>query len=305
MRSRSSSAARSIATSKRSSRSTTSQSIARRGRGVRPDRPHHRGADRDVLDKYQDTINNPSEEINIWVSGFFGSGKSSFAKVLGYLLANPTIDGNDASPTGSSTCNEIPKAKRCSPPSTPRRRPRPSSSTSTSAERRCRRARPIVLPVYRTLLERVRLQPRRARWPSSSSSSKVRSGRSRPRRVSRQVRGGLRASMGAAPERHHRRRIAPARVLHELDASELSVGRLVVERRRGHREITAKWFADRALRLLDRRRPGKKRLVLVVDEVGPVRVALARDRMRDLQGLAEECQKTKGSSGSSPPPRRS
>ena len=47
----------------------------------------------EALEKFQDTINNPSEEINIWVSGFFGSGKSSFAKVLGYLLANPEIDG--------------------------------------------------------------------------------------------------------------------------------------------------------------------------------------------------------------------
>ena len=47
----------------------------------------------DTLERFQDTINNPSEEINIWISGFFGSGKSSFAKVLGYLLANPSIDG--------------------------------------------------------------------------------------------------------------------------------------------------------------------------------------------------------------------
>ena len=47
----------------------------------------------DVLDKFQDTILNPSETVNIWVSGFFGSGKSSFAKVLGYLIANPEIAG--------------------------------------------------------------------------------------------------------------------------------------------------------------------------------------------------------------------
>jgi len=49
-----------------------------------------------ILDRYVETPNKPHEGIGVWVSGFFGSGKSSFAKMLGIGLANRTIVGNRA-----------------------------------------------------------------------------------------------------------------------------------------------------------------------------------------------------------------
>lgn len=50
-----------------------------------------------VLDRYYETPNKPHEGIGVWVSGFFGSGKSSFAKVLGYSVGNHVLDGERAS----------------------------------------------------------------------------------------------------------------------------------------------------------------------------------------------------------------
>jgi len=57
---------------------------------------------REVLDAYHSAKNNPTEGIGIWISGFFGSGKSSFAKNLGYVLANREVLGQKASDIFSS-----------------------------------------------------------------------------------------------------------------------------------------------------------------------------------------------------------
>ena len=47
----------------------------------------------EVLERYWETPRKPHEGIAVWVSGFFGSGKSSFAKYLGLALENRSVGG--------------------------------------------------------------------------------------------------------------------------------------------------------------------------------------------------------------------
>ncbi|MBR4345194.1 MAG: BREX system P-loop protein BrxC [Lachnospiraceae bacterium] len=46
--------------------------------------------------RYRESINNPTGKMGVWITGFFGSGKSHFLKILGYILENEEVAGWEA-----------------------------------------------------------------------------------------------------------------------------------------------------------------------------------------------------------------
>jgi hypothetical protein len=241
-----------------------------------------------VLDAYQETITRPAETTNLWISGFFGSGKSSFAKVLGYLLENPTIKGRAVSERFLERVDD--DRLRALLATVHARAPAVTVFVDLSSGRNVmREGESIVLPLYRALLDR--LDYARDFYLAELEYQLEKDGDLEAFEAAFLKATGNRGTW------RQRRNVGLARneashALHllrpETFPSPDSWTRSGVEL-----EVNANWFVTRALELLRRRRPDASRLVLVVDEVGQY-VARSADRMFDLMGIAHAVQKHRG-----------
>lgn len=51
---------------------------------------------REFFENYRKGIEGPTDEMGVWISGFFGSGKSHFLKILSYIIENKEVKGRKA-----------------------------------------------------------------------------------------------------------------------------------------------------------------------------------------------------------------
>ena len=240
----------------------------------------------EVLEHYRDSIRSPTEVVNTWVSGFFGSGKSSFAKVLGYILANTDLPGTTAADVFTAKLPTQQAKALLNAIGT--QAPTFSVFVDLSASRNvAREGEAVVLPLYRELLTRLDYSRNLVladleitleadeRLDDFTDAFKRTSGHEWRSRRDKAL------ALNEA-----------SRTLHEMDRATYPSADSYA-RSRPEVEVTNNWFAKRALDLLGRRRPELKRLVFVVDEVGQY-VSRSVHRMLDLQGLAQAFQKEDG-----------
>ena len=239
-----------------------------------------------ILDGFQETIHKPSEAVTVWVSGFFGSGKSSFAKVLGYIVENPKIRDREAAERFFERCPD----NRLQALLATIHAQAPSLSVFvdlSTAKYVLREGESVVLPLYRALLDRLGY----SKDILLAELEYVLEGDGELERFKEVFK-----QLTNKPW-EQRRHVALARneASHALSMIRPETYPNPDSWVRGAREpeITADWFARRAVELLARRGGGKKRLVFIVDEVGQY-VARSEDRMFDLMGLVHALQKMRG-----------
>ena len=236
-----------------------------------------------VLDPYQETIDNPTEDTNVWISGFFGSGKSSFAKVLGYLIANPALDGKPACDWFFDHTT-APRIKQLLTTQIHGRAKTVAVLVDLLSSRNVlNEGESIVLPLYRALLDKLGYSTsiQLAEWEIRLEGEG---------RYEEFVESYKKLYGTSWPDVHHDPTVKSemSRVLHEMKPDEFPTADSFY---RGHLEIdlSAQSFADRTLLLLERRGAEATRVMFIADEAGQY-VARDLNRVGDLNGLAEAFQ---------------
>lgn len=235
---------------------------------------------RRVLEAYWEAHQGPCDDIGVWVSGFFGAGKSSFAKMLGILLEGRRIGTQDAVTlfTQRLSDDRVKLLLRQIQEHIPAHVVIFDilKDNIAGAEEH-----PVTTVMYKALL-------RSLGYATELDLAEL--------EINLEERGELEAFERAFEEVYPGQRWRDARrlvmtainqasaALHRLDPATYSAPDTWA-RTRARAEVTPRKLAERAKRLAEAR-AGGRRVVFVVDEIGQY---VARDvrRIGDLQGVVE------------------
>jgi hypothetical protein len=235
----------------------------------------------DILERYDQTPANPHEGIGVWVSGFFGSGKSSFAKNLGLALANRDILGTPAASIFASRRSDSAKLQVLLKQIT-ERIPTDAVIFDVSTDRGIKTANQSMTEImhrcfvrylgYAGHIDIAQLEI------DLESEGRLDEFKARFLSVFEKQWDTEKAKVSFALNQ-------ASRVMHELEPATYSAADSWVKGAQHRADITPRALAERCKELMNRRRPGHT-LVFVIDEVGQF---VARDvqKMLDLQGLVQ------------------
>lgn len=238
---------------------------------------------RDLFRAIAEAPSDPHEGIGVWVSGFFGSGKSSFVKNLGYVLANRSVIDSKASELFKSQANDRRIGEWVDWINAKIPTEVIMFDISKGSELRLLGNEKIAEIIYRALLAELDYAP-------DYDIAEL--------EIELEGEGRLGDFISLCPKLHNGLEWRIARkgakkinyasaILHAMDPHIFSqADSWAKSLRERHLTITVQFVVERAFELSARRRPGKS-LVFIIDEVGQY-VASDPNKIEDLRAVVEQ-----------------
>jgi hypothetical protein len=233
-----------------------------------------------IYDVYSETPNKPHDGIAIWVSGFFGSGKSSFAKMLGLSIENRVVAGESAAERFAQRTDD--KKLQVLLKAISEKIPTHAVIFDVSTDRGIRSGNQTLTEImYGLFLQSLG-------YAKDLDLSELEIGleeQGRLKRFEDEYRSLIKKEWSTEKGKVAFALSEASRVLHSLDPATYPMADSWVKAAKNKADITPGKLAERATELMQRRRPGQN-LMFVVDEVGQF---VARDvqKMLDLQAVVQ------------------
>lgn len=243
---------------------------------------------RRLLRAISESPSEPQEGVGVWISGFFGSGKSSFAKNLGYVLANRSVLGRPAAELFNERMGDRRIAEYLAfinasiPIEVVMFDVSVDRSTLNQSER-------LAEVMYRVLLRELDYAED---WTIANLEMSLEAdGRLEEfvQRFERKYKAqlGERAGSWGYRRKLSTRHSEASAILHEMDASTYPRPDSWAESPAAQAaDISVRRLVEDTFELMSRRRPGKA-AVFIIDEVGQY-VARSADKILDLQAIVRE-----------------